>query len=80
MLCGTTDGTRNPPIPWATLSTGEVGPAVVSDADRQVVGPSVTPCNVLIGGSCTKAGSFYFCVVPGRPSCWTGGIPLFVVS
>ena len=79
MLCGTTDGTHDPAIPWATFSDGAVRSTPVGAADRQVAGPSVTPCNVIIGGQCYKVGSFYYCIVPGRPTCWTGGIPLFVV-
>ena len=37
LLCGTSDGTRAPSIPWATFSNGAVSPVDVSVADRQVV-------------------------------------------
>lgn len=49
LLCGTTDGTRAPAIPWSTYSSG------------QVVGPCVVPCNIIVGGNCYKWGAFNVC-------------------
>ena len=56
LLCGTTDGTRAPSIPWSTYSNG------------QVVGPSTVSCDVIVGGTCYKFGAFYVCALPSTGS------------